>query len=136
MPFVNIKIAGLTLAPEQVQRLQSEATRLMAEVMRKNFQLTAVQVEQVAASGWTVGGVPVKTAAHLDVKVTGGTNTADEKRRFIAEATDLLRTVVGPTLNPVTYVVVDEIAADTWGYGGMTQAARAGARPEAGATAA
>jgi 4-oxalocrotonate tautomerase len=125
MPFVNIKIAGLTLAPEQVQRLQSEATRLMVEVMRKNFQLTAVLVEQVAASGWTVGGAPVKVAAHLDVKVTAGTNTPDEKRRFIAEATDLLRAVVGPALNPVTYVVVHDIAADAWGYGGLTQAARA-----------
>ncbi len=125
MPFVNIKIAGPTLAPDQVQRLQREATRLMAEVMRKKHDLTAVLVEQVDGAGWTVGAVPVQVAAHLDVKVTAGTNTAAEKRRFVAEAMGLLRSVIGPALHPVCYVVVHEVAADAWGYDGRTQADRA-----------
>ena len=125
MPFVNIKIAGPTLAPDQVQRLQREATRLMAEVMRKKHDLTAVLVEQVDGAGWTVGAVPVQVAAHLDVKVTAGTNTAAEKRGFVAEAMGLLRSVIGPALHPVCYVVVHEVAADAWGYDGRTQADRA-----------
>ena len=124
MPFVNIKVAGPTLAPEQIQRLQREATRLMADVMHKKHELTAVVVEQVDASRWTVGAAPVRAAAHLDVKVTAGTNTADEKRRFVAEVVQLFRAVVGPALNPVCYVVVHEIAADAWGYDGRTQADR------------
>jgi len=125
MPFINIKIAGPTLAPDQVQRLQREATRLMAEVMRKKHELTAVLVEQVDGASWTVGAVPVQVAAHLDVKVTAGTNTAVEKRRFVAEAVRLLRAVLGPALHPVCYVVVHEVAADAWGYDGRTQADRA-----------
>jgi len=125
MPFVNIKIAGPTLAPDQVQRLQREATRLMAEVMRKNHELTAVLVEQVDGASWTVGAVPVQVAAHLDVKVTAGTNTEAEKRGFVAEAMRLLRSVIGPDLHPVCYVVVHEVAADAWGYDGRTQADRA-----------
>src|SRR5262245_23714854 len=40
MPFVNIKIAGPTLTPDQVLRLQREATHLMAEVMHKKHELT------------------------------------------------------------------------------------------------
>jgi 4-oxalocrotonate tautomerase len=125
MPFVNIKVAGASLAPEQIVRLQTEATRLMAEVMHKKPELTAVLVEQVDAARWTVGAIPVRAAAHLDVKVTAGTNTPEDKRRFVSEAVRLLRSVIGPTLNPVCYVVVHEVAADAWGYGGRTQADRA-----------
>ena len=125
MPFVNIKVAGASLAPEQILRLQAEATRLMADVMHKKPELTAVLIEQVDATSWTVGAAPVRAAAHLDVKVTAGTNTPEEKRRFVSEAVLLLRSVIGPTLNPVCYVVVHEVAADAWGYGGRTQADRA-----------
>jgi 4-oxalocrotonate tautomerase len=125
MPFVAIKVAGASLAPEQILRLQAEATRLMAEVMHKKPELTAVLVEQIDGARWTVGAAPVRAAAHLDVKITAGTNTPDEKRRFVSEAARLLRSVIGPTLNPVCYVVVHEVAADAWGYDGHTQADRA-----------
>ncbi len=56
MPFVNIKVTGHPLTPEQVQRLQQGATGLMADVMRKVADLTAVLVEQVAVGSWTIGG--------------------------------------------------------------------------------
>ena len=128
MPFVNIKVAGLSLAPEQVQRLQSEATRLMIEVMHKKRDTTAVLVEQVDAAKWTVGAVPVRAAAHLDVKVTAGTNTPEEKRRFVSEVMALFRSVIGPALNPVCYVLVHEVSGDAWGYGGRTQADRVAAK--------
>ena len=131
MPFVHIRLAGpRPLGAEQVRRLQAEATRLMASVMRKDAELTAVLVEAVPLAAWSTGGRPAPAAAHLDVKVTQGTNTADEKARFIAEATALLREVMGDALPLATYVVVDEVPADAWGYGGVTQdARRRAARP-------
>ena len=125
MPFVTIKTAGPGLTASQVERLQTGATRLMAGTMRKKAELTAVLVEQVPATGWSVGGVPVPVAAHLDVKVTAGTNTAEEKARFIAEAAALLKEVLGAEALPVaTYVVIDELPADAWGYDGLTQEQR------------
>ncbi len=127
MPFVNIKVAGPTLTPEQVKRLQQGATALMADVMRKVADLTAVLVEQVAVGSWTIGGEPARAAAHLDVKVTAGTNSEGEKARFVAEAMQLLRGVIGADLNPVTYVVVHEVAGDAWGWSGQTQVGRAAA---------
>jgi len=125
MPFVNIKVAGPNLDHDQVRHLQHGATTLMAEVLRKKAELTAVLVEQVSATAWTVGSKPVDAAAHLDVKVTEGTNTTAEKERFIAEAMKLLRSVLGADLNPVTYVVIHEVPADAWGWDGLTQAHRA-----------
>ena len=125
MPFVNIKVAGPTLAPEQVRRLQQDATGLMAEILHKNPELPAVLVQQAPAACWTVGGNQVKAAAHLDVKVTEGTNTAEEKERFIAAAMELFRSVLGDALDPVAYVVVHEVPGDAWGWDGLTQAHRA-----------
>jgi 4-oxalocrotonate tautomerase len=125
MPFVHIRVAGPALTSEQIRRLQTGATDLMADTMRKKRHLTAVLVEEVPASAWSVGDDPVRAAAHLDVKVTAGTNTPAEKARFIAEAMQLLRDVLGQELNPVGYVIVHELAGTAWGYDGVTQAARA-----------
>ncbi|HYM02234.1 MAG TPA: tautomerase family protein [Stellaceae bacterium] len=121
MPFLTIKIAGSTLAPEQIRRLQRDATALMASIVKKKAPLTAVLIEQVPVTGWSVGAEPVRVAAHLDVKVTAGTNSADEKAQFIAAANELLHQVLGNELPVATYVVVDEIAADAWGFDGLTQ---------------
>ena len=125
MPFVHIRIAGRSpLSPEQIRRLQTGATRLMAEVMRKKAELTAVLVEEAPARAWSVGGEPVPAAAHLDVKVTAGTNSTAEKERFVAEAMALLREAAGEALPLATYVVVHEVAGDAWGYDGLTQEER------------
>ncbi|WAJ28287.1 tautomerase family protein [Antarcticirhabdus aurantiaca] len=124
MPFVHIRVAGLDLAPPQVETLQREATRLMADAMGKKAELTAVLVEIHDAARWSIGGRPVPAAAHLDVRVTEGTNSEDEKAEFIRQAHGLLARVVGPDLPLATYVVVDEVPADAWGYGGSTQAMR------------
>lgn len=130
MPFVHIRVAGpAPITPEQVRRLQDEATRLMADVMGKKAELTAVLVEQLPAQAWSVGASTVPVAAHLDVKVTEGTNTPEQKERFVALAAKLLREVLGDGLSTATYVVVDEVAADAWGYDGLTQDQRRRERP-------
>ena len=128
MPFVNVKIAGLGIEADRVGRLQSGVTALMADILGKNPDLTAVLVEQVPASGWHVGGRPVAFAAHLEAAITAGTNDAEEKARFIADANALLHRVLGNALPLATYVVVREIAADAWGYDGRTQEHRRLAR--------
>jgi 4-oxalocrotonate tautomerase len=124
MPFVSIKISGPTLAVEQVRRLQQRTTDLLNSALGKNADLASIVVEQVAAPGWAVGRTPARVAAHLEARVTAGTNTSEEKARFIAEADSLLRHVLGPELPVATYIVVAEVAPDAWGYGGLTQEQR------------
>lgn len=126
MPFVSVKVAG-SLDAAQAGRLRQGVTSLMAEVLGKRADLTAVLVEPVAG-GWAVGAEPVVRAAHLDATVTLGTNTAAEKARFVAAAHALLAEVLGPDLPLPTYVVVSEVPGEAWGYGGRTQADRAQAR--------
>lgn len=124
MPFVSIEVAGPVLAPEQVHRLQLGVTGLLAKVLRKRAELTAVRVLRAPDGGWSVGGRPARVAAHLEVTVTAGTNTGDEKARFVADAMQLLRDVLGPELDPVAYVIMHEVPGDAWGWDGQTQAAR------------
>ncbi|WP_279482973.1 tautomerase family protein [Aureimonas sp. SK2] len=124
MPFVHIRIAGPPLSPPQVEALQRGATSLLADLLRKKPELTAVLVERCEAGAWSVAGRPVPLAAHFEATITAGTNDEDEKARFVHAAHALLAEIVGAGLPPATYVVIHEVAADAWGYGGRTQLAR------------
>lgn len=124
MPFIRITVAGPTLAPEQVGHLQNETTNLMESVLGKVADLTSVLVEQPPAASWTIGGNPMRVAVHVNATITAGTNSAAEKARFIDQMMKLLKGVLGSELSPATYVVVDEVPAQSWGYDGRTQESR------------
>ncbi len=123
MPF-----SRLTLIPaptgEEAQQLATGLTDLIAGILRKKHPLTAVLVESPPAHRWTVGDAGQSSAAELEVSITQGTNTEEEKRQFIAEAMALLRRH-RPELNAATYIVLRELPASDWGYDGRTQADRA-----------
>jgi 4-oxalocrotonate tautomerase len=109
MPFINVKVAGQKLAQGQVERIQAGITTLMTDILHKVGPLVGVLVEEVALAGWSVGAAPL----------------AGEKGRFIAEASRLLKDVLGSQFAEVSYVVIHEVPKDSWGYGGLTQAHRA-----------
>jgi len=124
MPFVRITISGPALAPEQVSRFQTEMTELMATTLGKRADLTSVLVEQPATADWAIGGTAVKVAVHVEATITAGTNSPEQKARFIEKAMGLLTSVLGSELNPATYIVVNEVPANAWGYDGRTQESR------------
>jgi len=124
MPFIRITVFGPTLAPEQIAHLQNETTNLMESVLGKVANLTSVLVEQPPAAGWTIGGNPVRVAVHVNATITAGTNSATEKARFIELMMKSLRGVFGSELSSATYVVVEEVPAQSWGYDGRTQESR------------
>ena len=125
MPFLNLKIAGPTLDGGTIRDLQHDLTAKMADILGKKADLTAILIEQVPdAAAWSVGGEPVPVAAYLDVKITAGTNTSAQKARFIHDAHAMLKATLGSNIPTATYVVLHEVAADAWGYSGLTQAHR------------
>jgi phenylpyruvate tautomerase PptA (4-oxalocrotonate tautomerase family) len=73
MPFVNIKVAGPTLAPEQIRRLQARTAELAVTELACTLEVTSVLIEQPAIGGWAVNGRPALVAAHIDAKITVGT---------------------------------------------------------------
>jgi 4-oxalocrotonate tautomerase len=126
MPFARLTITAIPL-PKAADDLARELTNLIARDLGKRHELTSVLVEAPSGTHWTIGAELRPVAAHLEVCVTAGTNTEDEKRAFVAHAMAMLHHAL-PGLDPATYVVVKELSATDWGYDGLTQADRATAR--------
>lgn len=128
MPFINIGIAGVDLNDGQKQKIFSEVTRLMHEVMGKIPELTSVRIDHFYNGDWAINGMPISSggdiAVHMDIKVTEGTNSRDEKASMIKQSSDMLKDVMGPVAE-VSYIVIHDLSGDSWGYDGQTQFERA-----------
>jgi len=124
MPFIRITVLGPALTSDQIHRLQQGTTDLMTSVMRKPIEETSVLVEQIGRGGWTVAGAPVSVGAQVEATIGLGTNTPDEKARFMSEMMNLLRDVLGRDLRDETYITLHEFNHESYGRGGLTRAER------------
>ncbi len=131
MPTLVLKLTPLQ-NPERYRHLGSALTELTVQLLAKRREVTAVVIDDLPAARWHIGGVPVvQPTALLEISITQGTNTDDEKAAFIAAAfAELQRQLAGDgLLAAASYVVVRELPASDWGYGGHTQRARKLALP-------
>jgi len=123
MPFLNLKLSGET-SQETASLAAKCLTDLTAEILKKRRELTAVAVEFVAPSRWYIAGISLGDQSlrsfYLDIKVTEGTNTKDEKALYALRVFAGIEAIVG-SLAPASYIVIHEVRADAWGYQGQTQ---------------
>jgi 4-oxalocrotonate tautomerase len=128
MPTLQLKITP----PQPTERLgvlARQLSQLSTDILGKRREVTAVVIEELWPGRWFIGGRgPREATALLEIRVTQGTNTAQEKEDFIAAAWQELEQQLGP-LEEASYVVVQEVQATDWGYGGRTQAARKSRTP-------
>jgi 4-oxalocrotonate tautomerase len=123
MPILNVSIAA---APDEVLAAQVSValTQTTAHALRKKHELTAVVVTFVEPTRWFIGGVSLfsqsQTSFNVNIKITAGTNTKDEKALFVNTVFTQMEAFLGATA-AASYVVVDEVSADAWGYAGQTQ---------------
>ena len=130
MPTLLLKVAPLQ-NPERYQALAQALTGLTHTLLGKRPEVTAVLIEDLPAAQWHVGGAPVRRpTALLEISITAGTNTPAEKAGFVRAAYEELgrQLAQGGPLEEASYVIVRELPATDWGYGGHTQAARRQAR--------
>ncbi|OYW31368.1 MAG: hypothetical protein B7Z51_05340 [Methyloversatilis sp. 12-65-5] len=123
MPMITLQLSRLLDADTRLAVTRT-VTDLTAEVLGKKRELTAMALSQ--APLWSVGAEDVGgslTAFQLDVRVTAGTNTKLEKSAYIYAMWQALDELLGP-LHPASYIIVTDIAADSWGYAGETQELR------------
>lgn len=135
MPTLTLKIAA-PQHPGRDQALATALTAITAATLGKRAAVTAVVIEELPAMRWFIGGQPVqRPTALLEISITEGSNTAAQKAAFIEAAFAELqaRLAPGAVLEEASYVIVREIAAAGWGYGGQTQHARQLARQRAAA---
>ncbi len=130
MPTLNLKVAPLQ-NPSRYQSLAEALTGLTGQILGKRPEVTAVMIDDLPAARWYTGATAVqRPTAMLEISITQGTNTAAEKAAWIeAVFAELQRQLgAGGPLEPASYVIVREVPAADWGYGGQTQKARQLAR--------
>jgi 4-oxalocrotonate tautomerase len=130
MPTLHLKVSPLQ-NPSRYRTLAAALTRLTAQHLGKRAEVTAVMIDDLPAARWYIGGADVqRPTAFLEISITQGTNTAQQKAAFIAAAFAELQEQLGAgaPLAEASYVIVRELPAGDWGYEGQTQAARQATR--------
>ena len=126
MPTLSLKISP-PQSSERCNELAMSLTALTARTLGKRAEVTAIVIDELPAARWFVAGSAVqRPTALLEISITQGTNSADEKAGFIAAAFEELQRQLGgsASLETATYVTVHELPATDWGFGGLTQAGR------------
>ena len=124
MPMITLQYASPRSKPGLTETLAKAANDLSATILHKDPQVTAVVVEEIDPAKWFVGNASL--AQHglagfwLDIRIVDGTNTREEKAAFVAATFARMSELLGP-LHHESYVHVNEVRGDAYGYGGLTQ---------------
>ncbi|WP_315784647.1 MULTISPECIES: tautomerase family protein [unclassified Bradyrhizobium] len=141
MPLINIVYASRRHAPSLKKDIAAAVTELTAGILHKDPKVTAVIVSEADPADWFAGGASLAeqglASYWIDIHVTEGTNTKDEKAACLAAVFARMAELIGP-LHHETYLHVDEVKADAYGFGGLSQehryvAAKLDAPPQRGA---
>jgi 4-oxalocrotonate tautomerase len=123
MPFLDVKVSRGGTAPEAAA-IAAELTRITTVLLGKRREVTAVAIDWLPAEQWFIGGESLAQSRQrsffLKIEITTSTNTKDQKAAFVAAVFTAMEKLLGP-LAPASYVVIQEVAADAWGYAGRTQ---------------
>ncbi|MCG7983429.1 MAG: 4-oxalocrotonate tautomerase [Candidatus Thiodiazotropha lotti] len=122
MPVIKIQHSGEPLSNDTCTMLQRQVTGLINRVLGKVVPVTAVLISSLPNQQWSVGGDAIThhQSVLMEIYITSGTNSEDEKRLMISEAYSLLEASLGPLVE-ASYVVIQELAPTDWGYAGVTQ---------------
>src|SRR4029078_5054825 len=127
MPLITVTYSSFRKAPSLKAEIASAVSDLTARILRKDPKVTAVIVKSVDAADWFAGGKSLAeqrlASFWLDVHVSEGTNTKDEKAAYLAALFKRMGELLGP-LHEESYAHVDEVKGDSYGFGGLTQERR------------
>ena len=126
MPILNVKI-GAKKSTETTHRVATLLVELTTRILRKDPKVIAIAIDYVDPADWFIAGKSLAehrlASFYFDVKVTDETNTKDDKARYIREAFDGFRAILGD-LHDESYIYVQDVRAAAYGYGGRTQESR------------
>ena len=127
MPLITVTYSTSRNVPSLKADIAAAVTELTARILHKDPMVTAIIVKSVDAADWFAGGRSLaeqKLASYwLDIHVSEGTNTKDEKAAYLAAMFTRMGELLGP-LHHETYLHVDEVRGDAYGFGGLTQERR------------
>ncbi len=126
MPYLYVRISRPE-SPVIADRIVSVLMQHTTGMLGKSSDVISIAVDFVPPELWFVGGSRVSAqhavTFYLDIKVTAGTNTKIEKARYIQAVFSDFEAILGP-ITPASYIVIDDVPADSWGFQGATQERR------------
>jgi 4-oxalocrotonate tautomerase len=123
MPIINVSVTGKP-DPDLSRRIANQAARLTKLHLKKDPAITAVAVHYVDPAHWFAGGTSLAeqntNTFWLDIKVVDGANTKQEMASYLDAVFSSLSGLLGAAHNE-SYVLVHEVPAAAYGFGGKTQ---------------
>src|SRR5512133_445372 len=127
MPMITVQYSTSRSERGLKTAVAQAASDLAARILRKDPKVTGVLVQAVDPTEWFCAGQSLAqsglAAFWLEIRITEGTNTKDEKASFIAAVFERMGELLGP-LHVESYVYAHDAAADGYGFGGVTQERR------------
>jgi 4-oxalocrotonate tautomerase len=127
MPLITVSYATSRQSASLKADIAGAVSELTAKILHKDPKVTAIIVKSVDADDWFAGGKSLAeqmlASYWIDVHVSEGTNTKDEKAAYLAAMFRRMSELLGP-LHQETYLHVDEVKGDAYGFAGLTQERR------------
>ena len=118
MPYINVKL-NVKESDEVREKIADIVLENTTTILNKKADVTSVLVEFMPQNSWSVGGKNYVTF-YLDIKITKGTNTKEQKANYIKRCYEDFNELL-EEINPASYIVIDEVDGDSWGFEGLTQ---------------
>ncbi|KRK98717.1 4-oxalocrotonate tautomerase [Secundilactobacillus odoratitofui DSM 19909 = JCM 15043] len=123
MPYLRVRVATAQ-KDISTQQIAKGLTDLAVTKLGKAADVAAVDVKFTSPDDWFIGGQSLtethQTGFFTEIKITEATNTRDEKATFVKAVFDFMAKLYGD-LAKTSYVVLQDVASEAWGYGGLTQ---------------
>ncbi|VIO75794.1 hypothetical protein CI1B_61050 [Bradyrhizobium ivorense] len=127
MPLITVTYATSRQMSSLKSDIAAAVSELTAKILHKDPKVTAIIVKSADAADWFAGGKSLAeqnlASYWLDIHITEGTNTKDEKAAYLAALFQRMGELLGPLHNE-SYAHVDEVRGDAYGFGGLTQERR------------
>lgn len=123
MPIINVNIAARP-SRDLSRDVAERVTAITQTELRKDPAVTAVAIHYTDPDHWFAGGKSLSeqnvSSFWLDIKVVDGTNTKQEMARYLDKIFAAMTALLGK-IHAESYILVHEVPAAAYGYGGRTQ---------------
>lgn len=123
MPILNLKISK-SLNSKELQSVATDLTTITAKHLRKKSEVTAITFLFVDKAHWFINSKSLdslnQNSFYLDIKITDGTSLKEEKSDYIRAIFAYMQSIL-ENIHSESYVYVEEVKADAYGFGGLTQ---------------
>lgn len=124
MPMITVNYSPRKPLPGLSDSVAKAVNKLSADILRKDATITAVVVQEIEPARWFIGNESLEqhglASFWVDIRIVDGTNSREEKAAFIAATFAKMKELIGP-LHHESYVHVNDVRGDAYGYGGVTQ---------------